>query len=87
MFESMQNMNEQEKNFRYYVVSNKKLFVLVLTSSSPFLLHTTSQIQLQLTKDGFVEINSIWRPQTEVSQMNVKTRSDEWINDIWKLIT
>lgn len=62
-------------------VAHEKLLVLVLTSSSSFSQHTTSQIQLYLTKDGFVEINSIWRPQTRsVSNecQNTKRWMDKW---------
>lgn len=63
MYERMQTMNEQKKKYnkkpQIVTVANEKLLVLVLTSSSSFSQHTTSQIQLYLTKDGFVEINSI----------------------------
>lgn len=63
MYERMQTMNEQKKKYnkktQIVAVAHEKLFVLVLTSSSSFSQHTTSQIQLYLTKDGFVEINSI----------------------------
>lgn len=63
MYERMQTMNEQKKKYnkkpQIVTVAHEKLLVLVLTSSSSFSQHTTSQIQLYLTKDGFVEINSI----------------------------
>lgn len=63
MYERMQTMNEQKKKYnkkpQIVKVAHEKLLVLVLTSSSSFSQHTTSQIQLYLTKDGFVEINSI----------------------------
>lgn len=54
MYERIQNMNEREE-----IVAHGKLLELVLTSSSSFSPHTTSQNQLLLTKDGLVEINSI----------------------------
>lgn len=65
MYERMQTMNEpppkkiQQKKTQIVTVAHEKLLVLVLTSSFSFSQHTTSQIQLYLTKDGFVEINSI----------------------------